>query len=234
MSSVDTEQLGVLMGELERTCPQTLKATALDFVPTMMEPQDELIHELVFSLLLWESSLTHAIRGMQLIRESLADYNELRVCFPEDLSGIIGTRYPGSLERSERIIAALNSVFQREQSLSLGVLRELSKHDARRYLTTLSGVPGFVAARVTLIGLGGHAFPIDGLLMKYLAKQGVLVGTASQEQHMGRMERAVRAADSHRLYCMIEYWADQKRNSSSATETLEENGRPADQSRNAS
>lgn len=234
MSSVDTEQLGVLMSELERTCPQTLKTSSLDFVPSMMEPQDPLIHELVFSLLLWESSLTHAIRGMQLIRESLADYNELRVCFREDLSGIIGTRYPGSLERSERIIAALNGVFQREQSLSLDVLRELSKSDARKYLSTLSGVPGFVAARVTLIALGGHAFPIDGLLMKYLTKQGVLVGAATQEQHMGRMERAVRAAESRRLYCMLEYWADQKRNSSSGTESPEEKVQPVDKPRTAS
>lgn len=221
MSSVDPDKLAALGAELEKICPKDLLSTASDFVPVMMPPQDPLIHELVFSMLLWESSLTHAIRGMQLLRESLADYNELRVCFPEDLSGIIGTRYPSSLERSERICAALNSVFQREQSLTLEPLQEMPKRDARQYLSTLSGVPAFVAARVTLIGLGGHAFPIDGLLMKYLAREGVLVGAASQEQHMARMERTVRAADSHRLYCMIEYWADQKRNTSSAIETLE-------------
>lgn len=228
MSTVDTEQLERLAKELEGSCPSDLLCTATDFVPIRMEPRDPLLHEFVFSLLLWEASLTHAMRGMELIRESLADYNELRVCFPDDLSTIIGTRYPRSSERSERIIAALNGVFQREQSLTLESLQEMPKRDAREYLSTLAGVPPFVAARVTLVGLGGHAFPIDGLLMKYLVKEGVLVGNANHEQHMGRMERAVRAADSQRLYSMIEYWADQKRNGSSAIDTLEANEQAAE------
>jgi len=229
VSSIDAEKLVAFNAELEKACPADLLCTAMDFAPVLMEPKDELLHELVFSMLLWESSLTHAIRGMKQLRESLADYNELRVCFPEDLSGVIGTRYPRSLDRCERIIAALNGVYQREQSLSMASLREMPKRDARQYLTSLSGVPAFVAARVTLIGLGGHAFPIDGLLMKYLSKEGVLVGVAGQEQHMNRMERAVRAADSYRLYCMIEYWADQKRNTSNAIETLELSDQSAEQ-----
>lgn len=228
MSTVDAEQLDRLSKELAQSCPSDLLCSASDFVPIRMEPSDAILHEFVFSLMLWESSLTHAMRAMELIRESLADYNELRVCFPEDLSAIIGTRYPRSLERSERVVAALNGVFQREQSLSLGSLQEMPKRDAREYLATLPGVPPFVAARVTLVGLGGHAFPIDGLLMKYLVKEGVLVGNANHEQHMGRMERAVRAADSQRLYCMIEYWADQKRNGSSALDALEPNEQAAE------
>lgn len=221
MSTVDTAKLDAFMQSLEKLCPSEIRYGAIEFVPSMVVPQDELIHELVFSMLLWESSLTHAIRAMEAIRAELADYNELRVCFPEELSTIIGTRYPQSLDRCERLIASLNAIFQRQQELSLTTLHDMPKRDARQYLATLDGMPAFVAARVTLISLGGHAFPLDGLLMKYLTQENILTGTATQDEHMNRLERAVRAADSRRLYGMIEYWADRKRNTSSALDEFD-------------
>jgi thermostable 8-oxoguanine DNA glycosylase len=221
VSTVDTNKLESFIAELERSCPETIRFSAQEFVPNMTLPHDPLIHELVFSLLLWEASLSHAIKAMDAIREQLTDYNELRVCFPAEISSIIGTRYPQSLQRCERISSALNLIFKREQSLSLVGLNDMPKREARQYLASLQGVPGFVAARITLVALGGHAFPIDGLLMKYLTQQGVLEGTATLDQHMSRMERAVRATDSRRLYGMVEYWADSKRNTSSELSTLD-------------
>ncbi len=230
MSTVDTNKLELFAAKLEKTCPQAIRYGALEFVPRVMPPHDPLIHELAFSILLWEASLTHAMRAMEAIHEQLSDYNELRVCFPEELSAIIGTRYPQSLDRCERLAAALNAIFQREQKLTLASLHELPKRDARQYLATLDGVPSFVAARMTLISLGGHAFPLDGLLMKYLTQEGVLTTLAPQDKHMAHLERAVRATDSRKLYGMIEYWADTKRNTSSSLDALDAPEPAADES----
>ncbi len=221
MSQVDDKHLEVFITLLNKSCPDKIRYSALDFAPNMLAPSDPVIHELVFSLFLWEASLSHAIKAMDAIRTNLADYNELRVCFPDELAAIIGTRYPNAHERCERIAAALNAVFQREQSLKLIHLLDAPKRDARQYLSTLDGVPDFVAARVTLIALGGHAFPLDGLLMKYLAQQGVLLGAGTATQHMGKLERAVRATESRRIYGMIEYWADRKRNTCSTIDELD-------------
>ena len=215
MSSVDPKKLEGFVTMLCSACPDEILFSACEFVPTMLEPTDPVLHELVFSMFLWESSLSHAIGAMNSIREHLADYNELRVCFPSELSAIIGTRYPRSLERSERLIETMNHVFQIEQGLTLARLQELPKRDARQYLTELRGIPGFVAARVTLIAIGGHAFPVDGLLAKYLTQEGVLGKSGSQTQQMSALERAVRAVDARKIYGMVEYWADKKRNSSS-------------------
>ena len=84
----------------------------------------------------------------------------------------------------------------------------MNKRDARAYLLSLEGVPTFVAARVILLGLGGHAFPVDTRLVKLLAAEDVLEPKLSPETATGRMERMLRAGEATSAYLAIESWAD--------------------------
>jgi hypothetical protein len=57
-------------------------------------PAYDPIATLVMSFLMWESTTDRAEAAYQRILESVVDFNELRVCMPQETVDIIGQRYP--------------------------------------------------------------------------------------------------------------------------------------------
>lgn len=127
-----------------------------------------IVARLVESFLLWESSVNRAERALEALRSELVDLNELRVCLPSEIVGVIGVRYPLARERAERIRTCLRTVFESANGLSLCALAEQSKRQARTVLDTIPGMVPFVSARVVLLELGGHAFPVDSRVREHL------------------------------------------------------------------
>lgn len=166
---------------------------------------DRLVDELIYSFMHWEAGSEHARGAMERLEGTFVDANELRVCHPSEIASLIGVRFPKGLERAERLSAALRGIYDRENVLNLETLREKSKRDARGYLESLAGVPRFVAARIVLLRLEGHAFPVDRRLMAMLKSEGVSVGTTNPDKACGPIERAVRAADARDVYLALEH-----------------------------
>lgn len=175
---------------------------SLDRIPLGTDP---LVHQLVYSSMLWESSHDNAGRCMEAVRESVVDFNELRVCSPAELQAMLPRDCPAKEERSARLLAAMNDVFEREHGLNLESVAAMPKRDARQYLDTLEGMTPFVAARVVLVSLGGHAFPADGRIAGLLLDAGLITPEESEPATLcARLERAVRAADAPRVYALLE------------------------------
>jgi hypothetical protein len=179
-------------------------------IGTVADPVDgecRVVRRLVESFLLWESSLVKAERAMEAIRTDLVDFNELRVCLTTELVGIIGVRYPSARERSERIRTCLNTIFEQENRVDLRSLAPLSKRDARIRLDAMPGMVPFVSARVILLELGGHAFPVDSRIRGYLNTAGC---TSENEASLAsKLERAFRAGEIASVYAGIEQAIDQ-------------------------
>ncbi len=169
---------------------------------------DPLVHELVYSYLLWEAMAGQAKTAFRRLIESVVDYNELRVCLTDELVAMIGERYPLARERCARLRATLNDLYRREHLLTLRHLVEAPKRDAKHYLDTLEGMPAFVSARVTLVCLGGHAMPIDERLRERLVKAGVVEDPTSADSLAGWLERQVRAGEALATYRLLRTWAD--------------------------
>ncbi len=175
---------------------------SLDRMPLGADP---LIYQLVYSLLLWEASHELAARCMEAIRTEVVDFNELRVCSVEEVGAMLPRGCPERTERADRMLTALNAVFLREHGLTLTHLAGMSKREARQYLDALPGLPQFVAARMVLVTLGGHAFPVDSRIGRVLAAAGLITAADAAGTELGsRMERAVRAADAPRVYALLE------------------------------
>lgn len=172
---------------------------------------DPVLHELVFSTLVWEAGVSRATAAIEKLKGGIVDYNELRICFVEEATELIGKRYPRVEERCERLRAMLNNVYTNENALSLRHLLDASKREARAYLDALQGVPHFVAARVTAVALGGHAFPFDDRLAGSLVKHGALEPGTVPEAASGKAERVFRAGESLPAYTLIELWSDETR-----------------------
>jgi len=216
VTSPDPEIMSRFIQELEENFSDRGGVGVANLIDHTVLSPDPLIAELVFSMLVWESSIEHALRAVTHIQDGLIDLNELRVCTPEELTRILPSRYPRSLERSQRLIRILNCIFMNENRLSLAHLHEMTKRDVIAYFRSLDGMPPFVSSRVILLGLGWHAFPVDDWLSKQLAKHGITDTKLDLYQQTQRLERLVRASDSLHYYTLIEHWAQSQRITKSA------------------
>ncbi len=176
---------------------------------TPPEWSDALVDELIYSFLLWETNSPHAKSALRRLRENVVDYNELRVCLPDELSLIMGDRYPRAFERAQRLRATLTDLYRREHAISLAHLSSAPKREARLYLESLDGMPPFVAARLLLVAFAGHAFPVDERLRDLLAAEGVAEPAATPEAVSGWLERHVRASDAISTYALLQTWSDE-------------------------
>lgn len=211
MKPSDPEILNRFMLKLEKSFGDRGGVGCKDLIDPTILSNDPLISELVFSMLVWESSIGHAINAVDAIRDGLVDLNELRVCAPDELMSILPSRYPRSLERCQRLVSVLNSIYDLQNELSLSHLREMNKKDVVAYFRKIDGLPPFVSARVILLGLGWHAFPLDDWLTKQLTREDITDGSLDIHDQILRMERLVKASDSLGFYTLLEHWATDQR-----------------------
>lgn len=170
---------------------------------------DAALEQVVYSFLLWETTTSQAQTAHKRLREAFVDLNELRVCFPEEVSSAIGERFPRARERATRLRAALNDIYRREHALSLSRLTDQPKREARTYLESLEGVPPFVAARVSLLTFGGHAVPVDERLLTMLAAERAVESDLGVEEAIAWVERQVRANEAAATHLALRRWADE-------------------------
>lgn len=178
--------------------------------PELIDANDAVLDQLVFSLLLWESSSTQAKAAMRRLREAFVDFNELRVCLADEVVRVMGDRVPLALERSHRLHAALMNIFNRQHECGLTHLLDAGKREAKAYLESVDGLPSFAAARVLLLTLGGHAIPCDERLRDLLAEAGVCDALATPDDAAGWLERHVPADEAQSVYALFQAWSDDK------------------------
>ena len=183
-------------------------------VPAWIEPG---VEELVFSLLVWDARTSQAREAIARVRAGVVDYNELRVCFPEEIRQLLGDRYPKAAERAARIRAALNDLYKREHRVTLQAVLSAGKRDARQYLETLDGVPPFAAARVFLASCGGHAVPVDDRIRDFLADEGVIAATEDPDALSSWLERQLKAGEASAAYSALQAAADELTKKSTKT-----------------
>jgi len=172
--------------------------------PAAPDTADPALAQLVYSFLLWEAGPDHAGQSLTRILSETVDYNELRICTRDELVSLVTNRHPRATERCERLRSTLQDVYEREHRLSLETLCEQSKRDARAYLESLDGIPHFVSARVLLLTLGGHRFPVDSRIVGLLHAEGLCADRKTDVGIASELERAVRAGGATDAYLSLE------------------------------
>lgn len=170
--------------------------------------EDPTVVELVRSFLVWEAGESFASRALASIQSSVVDLNELRVFLPDEIVSMLGSEDARAQERAERLRACLNEVYAREHDIRLSHLGEEGKRDVRAYLDTLDGMHPFVAARVSLLCFGAHAFPVDSRLRDALARARVVPAGQSPTDAGSWTERQIRAGEALASYRALEAMVD--------------------------
>jgi len=177
---------------------------------TDAQPADPLdpIGQLVLSFLQWDATTKTAQTAFDKLMRVMVDYNDLRVSHTQEITAVLGERYPNVQDRAERLLKALQEIYLRERAMSLDMLVKKPKKEVRTYLDTLPGVPPYVAAQVTLLCFGGHAVPVDEALAQRLRSELVVDPEASIEQIQSYLERQIRANEGLQAHAILRSWID--------------------------
>lgn len=195
MSGFDAERFDKLVAQ------HTPKSPPPPFDPA---PAGALESLLVHAFLLHDCTAPDADKAFKKLMNAFVDLNELRVARADDIASAIGARYAGAEQRAASLKRTLNDIFNREHVVTLSRLADKNKRDAKQYLASLDGCPPFVAARVLLVGFGGHAVPLDALLLDRLVKARVFEEGAELDRAAATLERHVKAAEALAIHHALE------------------------------
>jgi hypothetical protein len=174
-----------------------------------VDEREHILCEFIRSFLLWEATGARAAAAIRRLEQGLVDFNELRVCMPDELARLLGKTYPRCEERCLRLRTALNAIYAREHRVTLEHLARMSKRETKEYLESIEGVPRFVSARVQLLALSGHAAPIDGRIHRRLIDAEVVGADSTPDEAAGQLEKRVRAGEMLETYALLQAFADQ-------------------------
>ena len=164
--------------------------------------------EFVYSFLLWDATSALARAGCEKLAAGFVDLNHMRVAMPEELTALLGERYPKAHERTSRLRAALYDLYRRENTLGMLRFGSLGKRELRHYLESIEGIHPLVVGRLLLNQFGAHALPIDDRLRHHLATEGALDGTLTLLQAQHWLEHQVPAADGPTVANAFAHWMD--------------------------
>jgi endonuclease III len=142
-------------------------------------------------------------QAIKVIEKEFVDLNELRVATELEVQDLLGMRYPGIEERVKRITAALNAIFEKEHTLSLNRLKDVSRRDARQFLRDLPEMHPFVEAYVMLYSFDGHAVPIDDGMLAYLAEEEIVEEGTNLEDAQKFVEHHIKAEECHSFFTAL-------------------------------
>lgn len=180
-----------------------------DVEPPEFPDADDPVAVLVLSFLLAESSTERAVAAYAKLRDRVVDFNDLRVSMGHEMSSYLGSRYPMSLERSERLRSTLRNVYLREHSVTLEPLLASNKRDVRKYLESLEGMMPYAAARVMLLAFDAHAIPVDEQLRSQLIAAGAADESATASEISTWISRQIKAGDRLSTHFKFQAWIDE-------------------------
>lgn len=146
---------------------------------------------------------SRADEAMKAIDKEFVDLNELRVATDLEIQELLGTRYPQIEKRVAMITLALNAIFEKEHTLNLNRLGEISKRDARQFLRDLPEMHPFVEAYVMLYAFDGHTIPVDDQTLEYLKAEEVLEPETTLDEAQRFLEHHVKAEECHEFYTVL-------------------------------
>jgi endonuclease III len=184
--------------ELKSLCKKLVK----EHKPGERAPQEPL-WALVRGAMSYDVADDRVEQAIKVIEREFVDLNELRVATELEVQDLLGMRYPAIEERVKRITAALNAIFEKEHTLSLNRLKEVSRRDARQFLRDLPEMHPFVEAYVMLYSFDGHSFPIDDSILAYLAEEEIVEEGTNLDDAQKFIEHHIKAEECHAFFTAL-------------------------------
>ena len=196
---------------LANLCTTFCVAEDLAKMPVAQARLKTAIPRMIRAFLEFDADNARAQAAEARLAAAMVDLNELRVTPAIEVAAILGSRYPFSEQRSSLLHRTLQSIYERENQMSLASLQTMKKTEVRNYLRTLAGITPYVEAAVALECFEVAACPVDTKLMLWLISKGVLDESCTPIEAQQTLEREIVAKKMHSFYLgsrkELEDWA---------------------------
>ncbi|MFQ5463062.1 MAG: hypothetical protein ACE5E5_10615 [Phycisphaerae bacterium] len=156
-----------------------------------------------------------AEKAVDRILATMVDWNEVRVSNAAQIAEVIGGLVPKPLGSCQRLIDALQDIYDRENRISLDRLRTIGRREARQFLEELAGTDEYAVACAVLWGLGGHAIPANDRLLAALRDADLVHPAATRAEVQAFMERHISASEGKVFSLKMRSFAASKRSEGS-------------------
>ncbi len=167
------------------------------------------ITQLVLGILTRDTPESKAVDALERLKLLVVDFNELRVIPPIELAEHLGDFNDARL-KAEDIGRALNSIFAREHLVTLDHLVGASQRDVATYFARVEGLEPYTIARVRLLGLQQHAFPLDEAMWAYAKQVKIINPKSPLDEAQQFLERHVPADQTAEAFALLRKaaWAE--------------------------
>ena len=166
--------------------------------PAITDP----ITQLILGVLSRDAAESKAHEGLERVRGTVVDYNELRVIPPIELAQALHD-FPDGRLKCEDISRALNTIFAIEHSVSLDRVAALPKKDAAAYLEKVVGLEPYTRARIRLLGFRHHAIPLDEAMWACARAARVVDARCSLDEAQQFLERQIAEDDALEFVALL-------------------------------
>lgn len=150
-----------------------------------------------------------ADQAYRTLRESFFDWNEVRVSSVREIEEVLDD-LPDAEARANRIITFLQEVFETTFSFDLETLHKKGLKQAAKHLSRYQAANDFTVAWVTQQGLGGHAIPVDGPILRCLRRLHLVEeGQEDPETIRTALEHLIPKAKGQLFYELLSALADE-------------------------
>ena len=171
-------------------------------------PDADPIEVLTMALLAWESTTSKARAMYDRLCQHTVDWNDLRVCMPEEIVALSGDKSPEALERATRLKMTLRAVYRRNHEVTLEPELAARRREAKTAIEALEGIPSYAAARVLSVCFEVPIVPVDSQVRELLLSKGAVHKEASEEDISKWMTKLVKAGDVLDVHARLQGWVD--------------------------
>lgn len=165
-------------------------------------PAGDPLAQLILGVFTRDMPEARAHEVIERIRSMVVDYNELRVTSPRELAEFVGD-YPDAWTKCEDLSRALNRIFAIRHDVSLEWMMSASKKEVREFLARIDGLEPYTRARLRLLALRQHAFPLDEAMWAWARQQRIVDDKCTLEEAQAFLERQVSDKEALEVYLLI-------------------------------
>jgi len=172
-------------------------------------PRADWMEALLQGILQADAPRKQADKALEEILAEFVDVNELRVAPQKEITDCMGKAFPHAREKALRMTSVLNGIFDHSNTLSLEYIHELPKREIRRHLREL-GLDAYASGYLLLVSFGGHAVPVDQLLVDCLAADELIHPGSDIADVQGFLERVVPQKDGVAVHEFLRTYAEKR------------------------
>jgi endonuclease III len=165
----------------------------------------DIVEAIIFAVLCQNSPESAVKTALRKIQSHFVDNNDLRVARTEEIVEVIGSDITNAPKAAGALIAQLNAVFQKYDSLAPEDFSGVGKKNAKEILEKFNGMTPFVCNYVMLTALNAHTIPLTDKMIEYLKTNNLVDPHWDNAQIVSFIEKQISASDAYAFYAIIRH-----------------------------